>query len=389
MNSLSRRRFLALSAATSTFFALRERSLALDDSKALPNEKDLVVRQANPLNAEPALAALVEDDITRTKHFYVRNHGEVPKVETDGFKLRLEGLVRKPLEISIAELRDRFKASEWAATLTCAGNRRAEMSRIKPVGGVAWEAGAVGHGKFAGLKLAEVLKMAELETAAKHVWFEGLDSVPIPGGMTRFGGSIPLAAAMQDELPVLLAHTMNGDRLTPEHGFPLRAVVPGFIGARSVKWLAKITVADKPSPNHFVADSYKLIQSESKAELAAADPIYEFSVNSAICVPAPGAKLSPERTTIRGYALPGGKATVEKVEVSTDGGKNWQPARLDDDLGIGNWRLWSCAMDLRKGKHKLAVRATDSAGRTQPEEGKWNLKGYLYNGWHRVDVEVV
>lgn len=383
----SRRRFLELSAAASTLAAVGPLR-ALEPGEALPKGKKLTLRQENPLNAEPKLQDLATDDLTKSEHFYVRNHGDVPQIDVATWKLRIEGLVNKPLELSLAELRQQCKDHEAAVTITCAGNRRAEMSRIKPVSGVAWEAGAIGCGKFTGPKLSDVLNQVEVKAEASHVWFEGLDNAPIPGGKTPFGGSIPLDRAMAEDLPAILAHSMNAQPLSSEHGFPLRSVVPGCIGARSVKWLAKITLADRPSPNHFVADTYKLIQTDNKAEIAAAEPIYDFAVNSAICAPAAGARLPAGRNEIRGYALPAGSASVKSVELSLDQGKNWKSAKLGADLGPANWRLWSIAVDLPKGKHTLTVRATDSAGNTQPESGAWNLKGYLYNGWHRVSVEV-
>jgi sulfite oxidase len=184
---------------------------------------------------------------------------------------------------------------------------------------------------------------------------------------------------------------MNDEPLTAEHGFPLRVVVPGYIGARSVKWLSKITVSDRSSPNHYVAEAYKVIQSEDKDEVAKAEPIYGFPVNAAICSPAAGAKVKAGKTLIGGYALPSGEepATIAKVEISRDGGKSWSEAQL---LGKGapfNWQQWTAEIDLPPGKHELIVCATDSRGKMTPEKADWNFKGYLYNGWHRVAVEAV
>lgn len=392
MTHLSRRHFIQISAAVSATVALRRQLLADDlQGVQLPPGKALIVRQADPFNAEPSLDDLSAFRITPTKHFYVRSHGPVPKLKAEDFTLRVEGLVEKPLELSLGELQERFKPREQETTLTCAGNRRLEMSRIKPVGGVQWDVGAIGHAKWAGAILANLLEMAELQANAKHVWFEGLDPIQEKdGSVAPFGGSIPLSRALDRASPVLLAHEMNGEPLTAEHGFPLRAVVPGFIGARSVKWLGKITVSDRPSPNHYVAEAYKLIQSDDQAEVAAAEPIYEFPVNAAICTPTAEEKLKSGRVIAGGYALPGGGAKIEKVELSTDGGKSWRPAKLGDEpAAASNWRTWSLPIELPAGKHELIARATDSAGRVQPESCEWNLKGYLYNAWHQVSVEVV
>lgn len=385
----SRRRFLQATAALATGAAMPWPLWAKEDAQ--PPGKDLIVRSATPFNAEPALAALLADGITPLKHFYVRNHGAVPEVHEREFQLRIEGMVSSPRDLTLAELKRLPRQSEQEATLTCAGNRRVEMSAIKPVAGVQWDAGAIGHARWSGPLLADVLAAAELKEGAKHVWFEGLDPIKEKdGSVAPFGGSIPLARALAKEHPVLLAHAMNGQPLTAEHGFPLRTIVPGYIGARSVKWLTKITVSDRPSPNHYVAEAYKLIQSDDKAEVAAAEPIYAFAINSVICTPANGAKLKAGRASIGGFALPSGdqEATIDKVELSIDGGKSWRTAKLTGPGQAYVWRLWTAEVDLPAGKHELVVRTTDSRGQTQPEQGQWNLKGYQFNGWHRVRVEV-
>src|SRR5262249_46386573 len=161
--------------------------------------------------------------------------------------------------------------------------------------GVQWDAGAIGNARWTGAALADVLNAAELQDGAKHVWFEGLDPIKEKDdSVAPFGGSIPLDRARNGE-GTLLAHAMNGAPLAAEHGFPLRMIVAGFIGARSVKWLTKITVSDRPSPNHYVAEAYKLVQSDDKSQTAAAEAIYSFPVNAAICAPAAGAKLKAGR----------------------------------------------------------------------------------------------
>jgi sulfite oxidase len=355
-----------------------------------PAESDLLVRSENPFNAEPPLAQLVAASITPLAQFYVRNHGPVPKIDADQFRVRIEGLVNKPQTFSLAQLQDKFRQHEAAATLTCAGNRRAEMSAVKPVPGVQWDAGAIGHANWSGALLADVLAAAELQPEAKHVWFEGLDPIKErDGSEAPFGGSIPLERALAQEQPAHLAHAMNGRPLAAEHGFPLRALVPGYIGARSVKWLAKIVVSDRPSPNHYLAEAYKLIQTGTKEELAAAEPIFEFPLNAAICIPATGAVLKAGEITISGYALPpgDGKSTISKVELSADGGRTWQTVKLTGESAPNCWQLWQLPLRLPAGKHELVVRATDNAGRTQQNKGEWNMKGYLWNGWHRCAVK--
>src|SRR6185312_10581229 len=165
------------------------------------------------------------------------------------------------------------------------------------------------------------------------VWFEGLDPITEKdGSVAPFGGSIQLTKAIDADAPVLLADRMNGQPLTAEHGFPLRTVVPGYIGARSVKWPTKIVVSDRPSPNHYVAEAYKIIRSDSKDELSAANPIYSYSINAAICSPAIGDRLKAGRTKLTGYALAAGEpgCTLDKVEVSRDGGRTWMTANVQN-----------------------------------------------------------
>jgi sulfite oxidase len=380
----SRRRFLQ---STAAIVALGARL----PFPAFAAEGDLIVRTPDPYNAEPPLAQLVASRITPVKHFYVRNHGEMPKIDAANLKIRIEGLVERPVEYSLDELKQRFSQASAEATLTCGGNRRQELSQIKEVSGVQWDAGAIGHAQWTGVKLADVLKAAGIKTGAKHVWFDGHDDIREKDGtVAPFGGSIPLEKALATDSPALLAHAMNGQPLTPEHGSPLRTIVPGYIGARSVKWLSKITVSDRPSPNHYVAEAYKIVKTEDKGELAAADPIYANVVNAAICQPAAGAMLKAGKTTVSGYALPSGqrRATIERVEVSADGGQSWTRARLSGEASPYSWQLWTADLDLRPGKQELIARAIDSTGNATPERGQWNLKGYLYNAWHRVSVDV-
>jgi sulfite oxidase len=218
-----RRQFLQTAAALAAAAGAPWPLWAAEDS--LPAGKDLIVRTAMPFNAEPELAALVAESITPVKHFYVRNHAAVPKLDEREFKLRVEGLVNKTLSLTLADLK-RLPEQSAEATLTCAGNRRAEMSEIKPVAGVQWDAGAIGHANWSGALLASVLQMAEVQPGAKHVWFDGLDEIKEKdGSIAPFGGSIPLERALAKERPALLAHEMNGQ---PHPHF--RGVAQFFIG---------------------------------------------------------------------------------------------------------------------------------------------------------------
>lgn len=355
--------------------------------------KELIVHSTSPMNAEPALKDLVQSWITPVKYFYVRSHAPTPQLDIDTFRIRVEGLVDKPREFSVAELKERFPATSAVVTMTCAGNRRSEHSLTKPVSGVQWGAGPIGNAKWSGVTLWALLEEIGIKPGASHIWFESVDRVEKDGETIPFGGSIPIGMAVERKGGVrgaIVAFEMNDAPLAPDHGYPVRMVVPGVIGARSVKWLGKIVVSDRPSPNHYVAGAYKLVTDDQDDAWEAARPIYYFPVNSAICTPAENAKLKSGTIRVAGYALPAGSADrqISRVQVSTDGGKHWTQAELGPESRDFCWRLWHADVHVTPKTTQLIVRAFDNGGASQPETAKWNLKGYLYNAWHRVGVDV-
>lgn len=348
----------------------------------------LIVHSELPFNAEPPVDALVKSWITPVDSFYVRNHGNVPKIDAGAYRLSISGLVETPGEFSLAELRERFPRVAATATMTCAGNRRAEFSAEKTTPGVQWNSGAIGNAEWSGAELSALLKHCGVKAGAKHVWFEGLDECRDGDTKFPFGGSIPIEKAIGDHPAMpgcILADTMNGQPLTPNHGAPLRTVVPGFIGARSVKWLAKLVVSDRPSPNHYVADAYKMVRESTPATLASAEPIYAF-VRNAVIVSV--AKTADGLTSLRGYALPAGagRNRLTAVEVTCDRWDRWEKAKFDAEPKPFCWALWSAALRLPADATRVLVRAVDPLG-VQPEKAEWNAKGYQYNGWQAVDLK--
>jgi sulfite oxidase len=353
----------------------------------------LLTHSQTPHNAEPRLNDLVRSWITPNDLFYVRSHATVPVIDAESFELSLEGLVHRPFKVRLAGLKNRFPKTVATATMTCAGNRRIEHSRVKKVGGIAWQAGAIGNAHWAGCRLSDLLRKAGVKVDAKYVNFEGVDQIERSSGVIPFGASIPLDKAMADTggIPgTLVAYEMNGQPLPADHGFPLRTVVPGYIGARSVKWLGKIVVSDKPSTNHYVATAYKLVTEGTAEEWASAPPIEKFVINSVTCLPAADSKLSAGKFEVGGYALPPGgpSSTVQLVELSTDGGRSWVKATFTSPAKPFCWRLWKATVQLTRQTEALVVRATDSSGQRQPETVDWNLKGYLFNAWHRTSLTV-
>jgi sulfite oxidase len=386
--NLHRRHFLTTAAASSLPWGVASRSAvggwfgAFEEAE----KPDLVFRSTSPRNAEPKLSKLIESWTTPTPQFYVRSHGANPEMPGDAV-IRIDGAVERPREVSVSALTNEFTKAECVCTISCAGIRRMEHSRVKPVKGVQWAEGPIGNALWAGVKLSDVLKSCGLRPGAKHVWFEGADTVQEGSTSFSFGGSIPLSKALDDRdgsPGALLATHMNGEPLRPDHGAPLRTIVPGFIGARSVKWLTRITVSEFVSPNHFVADAYKMVPTGTQAELDEAAPIYRYPVNAAACV----AEQTAGGWRIRGYALPTGHRScrIASVELSTDSGSSWLMAQLDDVDRDYCWRLWSATLPSATPETTICVRATDSLGNTMPSDVPWNAKGYLYNAWHRTTL---
>jgi sulfite oxidase len=319
--------------------------------------------------------------VTPTELFFVRTHGAVPEIDPSSYRLTIGGLVREPVALSLTDL-GRFERVEVTAALQCAGNRRSELAAVSPIPGqVPWGAGAVGNGVWGGIRLRDLLEASGLEVESGHVAFTGLDEVEEEGESTRFGASIPLETAL---LPnVLLADELNGQPLPPVHGYPLRVVVPGTIGARSVKWLSSVTVQHEPSSNYFQARTYRLIPASLRSEADEQErglELGEFPINAVTC--------EVRDDVARGYALTGGQRRIARVEISLDGGKTWEGAELLHDGPAGSWRLWQADLSPCREARELVVRAWDTSASTQPESAAatWNVNGYVNNAWHRVEL---
>jgi sulfite oxidase len=355
----------------------------------VPKDPSIEVVTLEPFNAQPPLQRLVDAHLTPLDIFFVRTHGPIPKVTVEEYRLEIGGMVQRPLRLRLPDLQANLPVVEVTATLQCAGNRREELSRVRPVPGEApWGASALSNATWRGTPLSAVLSAVAPLDGAEHVAFLGLDEVHKEGQHFHYGSSIPLTRAQQPD--VLLAWEMNGEPLPPEHGFPLRALVPGWIGARSVKWLSQITVQHEPSDNWYQQRAYKVFPphvDKDSADWSQGLMLGELSLTSVICDPADGAELAPGPIRVRGYAMAGGQRTVERVEVSADNGDRWTVAELGEG-GPGSWRLWSAELELPEGAVELVCRAWDSAAMTQPEDPAhlWNFKGYMNNAWHRVRV---
>jgi sulfite oxidase len=345
---------------------------------------DFVFHQTVPPNGGPPLKRLIEEFVTAKADFFLRTHGEIPELDLSTYRLTVAGLNRETYQFSLKELVERFPLNEITATLQCAGNRRCSAAAIKAVPNeVKWGNDAISNAVWIGCSLADVLRFGVLDPRAKHVEFVGSDLCQKEGVETRFAGSIPVGRALAGD--VLLAWGMNGSALAREHGAPLRAIVPGYIGARSVKWLQEINLRITPSDNLFHAHAYRLFPpaaSPASADWKKALELGELSVNSCIC----SIEEVSNGLLARGYATAGGGRDVVRVDVGYGEPLKWIEASFRDPAEPGVWRRWIALIPRLFVGEVVCVRAWDSAANTQPEnpDSVWNFKGYMNNAWHRI-----
>jgi sulfite oxidase len=333
-----------------------------------------------------------EHFITPANQFFTRSHGTIPRIDPATWRLEVGGLVDRPASFSLEELLRRFPPRELTATLVCAGLRRAELLSAGPLPGeLPWGPEPASTGRWAGIALGDVLQAAGVSERARYVELSGLDEVEREGARFGFGGSIDLAKALGPE--VLLAHQLEGDSLPTVHGFPLRAVVPGWIGARSVKWLGRITLSAEPSANYFQSQAYRLQRDSDPRkprDVSGGVALTEVPVNAVIVEPAAGQVAAAGQVRVRGWAMGSGGRPLRRVELSADDGQRWMAAQLTSHGLDWTWAFWEAVLALGPGEFTLVVRATDTAGEMQPATvaETWNVKGYNNNAWHQVTVQV-
>ncbi|XP_066965362.1 sulfite oxidase isoform X2 [Macrobrachium rosenbergii] len=362
----------------------------------------LIPASQKPFNAETPLAFLAENLITPNELFYVRNHLPVPEVDAKTYELEIvDETLDKEKTIKLSDIK-KYPKHTITATIQCAGNRRSEMMKVKPVKGLSWGQAAIGNATWSGARLCDVLKDMGVtleNTSALHVQFEGLDTDP---ASMPYGSSIQIEKALDPQGDVILAYEMNGEPIPRDHGFPVRVVVPGVVGARNVKWLGKIVISEKESDAHWQQNDYKGFAPNidwDTVDFTKSPAIQELPVISAICVPEEGEtlKVVDGKVSLRGYAWSGGGRKIIRVDVSTDGGKNWQESdTLVSDTArhprAWGWSLWQAEVPVGEGisETQLCVKAVDSQYNTQPEnfENIWNLRGVINNAYHRVNVKL-
>jgi DMSO/TMAO reductase YedYZ molybdopterin-dependent catalytic subunit len=350
-----------------------------------PGKEKLIIRSLRPPDYETPVA-LLDSFITPNDHFYVRSHLPVPPaLDADSWTLRVEGEVGTPLQLSMAELQKMPRATV-TVTLECAGNGRAFFD--PPVAGLQWGKGAVGTARWTGVRLADVLKRADVKDTGRFVVMSGADR-PL-GTMPDFVRQVPMAKAMHTD--TILALEMNGEPIPAVHGFPLRAIIPGWEGAYSMKWLNELRVIDRESDSFWVATAYRY-PTKRVAPGAAVDAkdmaaLTGLVVKTLITSPLDGATVGQGKIEVGGFAW-AGDTNIARVDVSIDHGVTWRPARLTGELARYSWRRFEHVFEATKPESYLIMaRATDAQGRIQPIVPPWNPSGYLWNAPDSVRIEV-
>jgi DMSO/TMAO reductase YedYZ molybdopterin-dependent catalytic subunit len=321
-----------------------------------------------PGNQTTPLHETIKGLITPNVDFYIRNHFETPKINSDAWNLQIGGLVSKPLQLSYSDLL-LMSSVPGTFTVECAGNRSGGQG--------------VGTAMWSGLPLAELLKQAGLKPGATTVVFQGADyggGENVPPG-THFARAIPLEKAMDPS--TLLAYEMNGEPLPADHGFPLRAIVPGWYGMDSVKWLTRIEVLEQPFKGYFQQEEYVAVRANGERR-----PITRILVSSKFLRPSEGEEILFKTYRVAGAAW-AGERKIAKVELRVDNSA-WQQVSLPASQTAMVWTPWSYEWHVsRPGQHTLEVRATDDEGHVQPDVRDPDRKdAYEVNTPHRVDVIV-
>lgn len=380
---MNRRTFLHASAAGAALSWLRVPKLARADVTG--HLYELAARPANYESARDTFAMR----ITPLERFYIRSHFDMPVGDpatwAQTWKLEVKGLVSKPLSLSLADL-EKLKQTTVEAVLQCAGNGRGLFRPQVP--GLQWRWGAMANAEWTGVRLSDVLAAAGVAKDAKYLQVQGLDK-PTLEATPAFLRGLPIAKAIHPD--TLIALRMNGQPLTPLHGYPARLVVPGWVGDDWVKWLSTIELrADEPK-GFFYETAYRFPDKPGAAGQPVPPdqmkPMTKLVVKSLIGSISDGDVLAPGPQELVGVAF-SGEARIKKVEITLDGGATWQAAKLDGKDSAYGFRVFRYPWKATAGTYKIGSRATDTAGATQPVEAVWNPSGYLYNAIELVSVEV-
>jgi DMSO/TMAO reductase YedYZ molybdopterin-dependent catalytic subunit len=350
-----------------------------DDAYRQAIEHGMVVHRTHPLNCETSLGALIGGVVMPNARFYVRNHFPAPTIDRTSWRLDVTGLVERPLTLSLRDL-TRMRSETRVVTLECAGNGRYSLD--PPVDGEAWRLGAVSTAEWTGVPLVEVLDRAGVLPTAEEAIFRGEDHGVIEGrtGPMHFERSLPIDLAREGE--PLLAYAMNGDALPLQHGYPVRLIVPNWYGVASVKWLRAIEIVDHPFDGYFQTEKYMY-----EVDGAPGQPVRLQRVRALITDPRDGEEVRSGEIVVRGVAW-SGAAAIAHVAVNINDGA-WQDARLVGERHRHSWQWWELLTHLdQPGEISIRARATDLAGRTQPDTPDWNRFGYGNNAVCRILIHL-
>ncbi|KAK7044690.1 nitrate reductase [Favolaschia claudopus] len=376
----------------------------------------------HPFNAEAPLTELFREGfLTTPELFFVRNHGVVPEVHDENvldWEFTVDGMVETPLKITLQKLVAEYEQQTYPVTLVCAGNRRKEQNMVRKSKGFSWGPAGVSTALFTGVVMSDVVRRAKPRKGAKFVYMEGADK--LPNG--HYGTCVKLSWVLDPNRGIMLAYKMNGEMLRPDHGKPLRVVIPGQIGGRSVKWLKKLTITDQPSDNWYHIYDNRVLPTMISPEVAAEGSkwwtderyaIHDLSPNSAIASPAHGERLrlleGGDVYTARGYAYGGGGRRITRVEVSLDQGRTWRLARIQyvedeyrkaDRILYGGkldfqwrdtsfcWCFWTLDIPVQEMSEAkdILVRCMDEGMCVQPRDVYWSVLGMMHNAWFRVAI---
>ena len=368
---------------------------ARPQTEALPSQTlsqspfpGLIVREREPENLEFPFFAL-SSATTPTEQFFVRSHFPVPKIDPGTWRLKVEGLVNQPLELNFDEVA-RLPAHTVSMVMECAGNSRIFLS--PKVGGLQWELGAVGNAQWTGIRLADLLEKAGVKPGAVEVVLEGADTgeikkEPVSPGKINYARSVPLSKALDPS--AILAYQMNRESLTTAHGYPLRAVIPGWYGMASVKWLTRILVIDRVFRGYFQTSDYTFWERRDGLPVQLL-PVGEIEVKAEIARPALH-EIVPADSVYRVHgAAWTGESQITKVEISTDGGQQWHAAQLLGPSSQYAWRLWEYhwRTPAAPGSCTVMARATDARGRTQPIERDAHRGTYMITHIQPIEIEI-
>jgi DMSO/TMAO reductase YedYZ molybdopterin-dependent catalytic subunit len=346
----------------------------------------LIVREQEPLNLEMSFSSL-DGFITPNESFYVRCHFPIPEISAENWSLKIEGDVEAPFELSYAELLG-METRTITATLECAGNNRIFLE--PKAKGVQWGLGAVGNASWTGVPLSALLERARPKSSALEVILDGadegvVDKTPTPAGKISFSRSLSLSKARAD---VLLAYEMNGEKLSATHGFPLRAIVPGWYAMASVKWLRRIIVTSKPFNGFYQSLDYTYW--DRSGPLPTLAPLTEQQTKAEIARPENGETIAANsKYRVHGAAW-SGTGEIARVELSFDSGRTWQDAKLLGEPVKDAWRLWEYEWrtPANAGRHTIFARATDSTGFVQPADRGGDRGTYMINHLLPIEVEI-